>query len=73
MTKEELQIKLGSRIVQLRKAKGIKQYELANKIDIEDSALRRIERGKANCTLWTLTLISKALEITLPELLNFED
>ena len=73
MTKEELQIKLGSRIVQLRTAKRIKQIELARKVDIEDSALRRIERGKTNCTLWMMKRISEALDIALPELLNFED
>jgi len=72
MTKEEIQLKLGDRIVQLRKTKGIKQIDLANKLEIEDSALRRIERGKTNCTLWLLLRISEALEISLPELVNFE-
>jgi ribosome-binding protein aMBF1 (putative translation factor) len=72
MTKEEIQIKLGDRIVQLRKSKGIKQIDLAHKLEIEDSALRRIEKGRTNCTLWLLHRISKALDISLPELLKFD-
>lgn len=71
MTKEEIQIKLGEKIVKLRQAKGLKQIELARKLDIEDSALRRIEKGKTNCTLWLLHRISTALEISLPELVDF--
>jgi transcriptional regulator with XRE-family HTH domain len=73
MTKQEIQVKLGNRIIFLREKKEIKQYVLAEKIGIEDSALRRIERGKANCTLHTLYKISIALEISLPELLEFDD
>jgi ribosome-binding protein aMBF1 (putative translation factor) len=72
MTKEEIQRKVGQRIVDLRKTKGLKQIELAYKLDIEDSALRRIEKGRTNCTIWLLYRISEALEVSLPELLNFE-
>jgi ribosome-binding protein aMBF1 (putative translation factor) len=36
MTKEETQIKFGKRIVKLREAKGLKQIDLAYKLDIED-------------------------------------
>lgn len=70
MTKLEIQYKVGERVVLLRKQKGLKQYELAEKIGIEDSALRRIEKGKTNCTIWLLYRISIALEIELYDLLN---
>lgn len=73
MTKEEIQVELGNRIVHLRKTKGIKQIDLANKLGIEDSALRRIERGKANCTLWLLYRISEAFEISLSDLVSFPE
>lgn len=72
MNKQEIQKKLGERIVLLRTQKGLKQIDLAQKLEIEDSALRRIEKGKTNCTIWTLHLISKALEVSLPDLLNFD-
>lgn len=67
MTKKELQEHIGKKIVDIRKQKGLKQYELADKIEIEDSALRRIERGNTNCTLWMLWKICIALDITLEE------
>ena len=71
MTKEELQKKIGERIVQLREDRGLKQIDLANKLEIEDSALRRIESGRTNCTIWTLYRISQALEVSVPELFSF--
>jgi len=73
MTKEEIQIQLGKRIVKLREAKDLKQIELARKLDIEDSALRRIEKGRTNCTLWLLHRISVALEISLSDLVDFKE
>lgn len=73
MTKEELQIKLGKKIVKLREAKGLKQIDLAHKLEIEDSALRRIEKGRTNTTLWMMQRISDALEINLSDLVNFNE
>ena len=73
MTKEELQIKLGKKIVKLREAKGLKQIDLAHKLEIEDSALRRIEKGRTNTTLWMMQRISDALEINISELVSFSD
>lgn len=73
MTKQEIQIKLGERIIRLRQEKGLKQIELADKLDIEDSALRRIEKGKTNTTIWMMQKICDALEISLPELVNFDE
>ena len=58
----EIQKNIGQRIVVLRKEKGISQIDLASKIEIEDSALRRIESGRTNPTLKTLLLVSNALE-----------
>ena len=72
MTKSEIQIKIGERILYFRKLKGFKQYELAEKIGIEDSALRRIEKGRTNCTVWLLYRISEALEIELNELVHLK-
>lgn len=73
MTKQEIQIKLGEKIIKLRQLKGLKQIELAHKLDIEDSALRRIEKGRTNTTLWMMQRICDALEISFPELVNFDE
>lgn len=71
MTKQELQEKLGANIVKYRLQKGLKQYELADKLDIEDSALRRIEKGRTNITIWMLQRIAEKLEISISEFLEF--
>ena len=63
--------KLGERIVQLRSAKSMRQIDLADKIGIEDSALRRIEKGRVNSSINMLRKIAKGLDISLLELLNF--
>lgn len=73
MNDSELYIKkVGDRIVQLREERGLKQIDLAVQLDMEDSALRRIEKGRTNPTIKTLYLISKELGLTVSELLNFE-
>ncbi|MFA5154279.1 MAG: helix-turn-helix transcriptional regulator [Clostridia bacterium] len=72
MTKEELQLKLGANIVKYRLEKGLKQYELADKLEIEDSALRRIEKGRTNISVWLLQCISEKLEIQVSQLLKFD-
>jgi len=71
MTKQELQIKLGANIVKYRLEKGLKQYELADKLEIEDSALRRIEKGRTNISIWLLHRIAEKLELPITNLLNF--
>lgn len=65
--------KVGKRIVQLRENLNIKQIDLATAINIEDSALRRIESGRTNPTVKTLLKIANGLEVDLKELFNFSD
>tara|TARA_B100000508_G_C11464864_1_gene281200 strand:- start:8284 stop:8532 length:249 start_codon:yes stop_codon:yes gene_type:complete len=62
---------LGERIVELRKDKGLKQIELAVKLGIEDSALRRIESGRTNPTTKTLLSIARELDVTIIDLFSF--
>lgn len=64
--------KLGKRIVQLREESDLKQIDLALKLDIEDSALRRIESGRTNPTLKTLLRIADSLNVNLTELFHFK-
>jgi len=59
---------LGERVRELRKVKGLMQYELAEKIGITPVALCRIEYGQATPTLQTLKGISRILGVTLDEL-----
>ena len=72
LTESELLINIGKRIVQLREQKGLKQIDLASQMNIEDSALRRIESGRTNPTTKTLYKISKVLDVDIKELFRFE-
>lgn len=62
---------LGKRIKELRIEKSMRQIDLADKIGIEDSALRRIESGRVNSTINMLRKIAAGLDISILELLNF--
>ena len=61
---------LGKRIVELRKERNMMQIELATMLNIEDSALRRIESGRTNPTLKTLLRIAEALDVALIDLFH---
>lgn len=64
-------ILLGKRIVHLRKERNMMQIELAAILNIEDSALRRIESGRTNPTIKTLLRIAEALDVALIDLLHY--
>lgn len=63
--------KLGKRIKEIRKEKGIKQVDLSYKCDIEKQNMYRIEAGNTNPTILTLKKICEHLEVSLNELLEF--
>tara|TARA_R110000850_G_scaffold26358_8_gene75593 strand:+ start:909 stop:1124 length:216 start_codon:yes stop_codon:yes gene_type:complete len=67
---EKLIKKIGENIVRLRKERNLTQVELAAKLDIEDSALRRIEKGRTNPTVKTLFAISRILKIEIQEMIE---
>lgn len=62
--------KLGIRITKLRKEQGLKQIDLAIRLNIEDSALRRIEKGRTNPTVKTLHNIANELNMSIYELMK---
>lgn len=62
-------VRLGRRILTLRTAKGMSQETLAGHSKLNRSTLSAIENGKSEPCLRTLADISKALGITLSELL----
>jgi transcriptional regulator with XRE-family HTH domain len=66
-------ISFGKRLKQLRKQKGISQAQLAFEANIEISQISRIERGLINTTIANVKLISKILEIPLPEFFIVEE
>jgi len=68
---QELLTRFGNRLKSLRQLKGLTLQALAIEADIEISQVHRIEKGKINPTLTTLTALSKGLDISLLELLDF--
>ncbi len=63
-----LQIKVGKRIQEIRIEKNLSQQDLAAKCNFEKSNMSRLEAGRANATLSTLDIVSKALEVDVIEL-----
>jgi transcriptional regulator with XRE-family HTH domain len=72
MTEGEILKELGKRIAELRVQKGLTQNDLALKCDIERSNLARIETGNTNPTYLTLLIISRALEVSVVNLIDIE-
>jgi transcriptional regulator with XRE-family HTH domain len=64
-------MKLGEAIKELRKAKGLKQKDLAFKIGVSANAICKIEKGEAMPQKETLNKIVTALEIPESYLLFF--
>ncbi|WP_071932257.1 helix-turn-helix domain-containing protein [Picosynechococcus sp. PCC 7003] len=70
MEKNNLLIQLGSRIREIRKAKGLSQEVLASKCNLDRTYIGGIERGERNVSFQNLYAISSSLGISLSELLN---
>ena len=59
---------IGTRIREIRKAKGLTQAQLAEMSCVEPSNISHIERAATKLSLPTLISIANALEVTLDEL-----
>lgn len=69
---DDISIKIGNRVKQLRQDKGISQEELALTANLNKSFVGQIERGKKNATVKTIEKICLALNVTLHEFFSFE-
>ncbi len=63
--------KLGKRIFELRKRLNISQEELAEKLDISQKSLSKIETGRNFLTSETLEKLTLALNVEITELFDF--
>ena len=63
---------LGENVKKYRKQKKLTQEDLGFKIGNSGKQIGRIERGENNVTSCMLYQISKALNITLKDLVDFE-
>ena len=71
MTKDQLNKKVGKRIVELRNKKGWTQSDLARACSKDRQAIEKLENGKFNPTIYSLNAIAVALEVPLYQLLKF--
>ena len=72
MNEQQLFIKIGDKIKEIRLKKGISQQDLAAKCNFEKANMARIEAGRTNLTIKNACKISLALEIRLKDLLDVE-
>ena len=63
----------GEHLKSLRIARNLSQVDLAFKGDFDRNYIGMLERGERNPSLKNLKRLAVTLEISLPELLNFEN
>lgn len=71
LSKVEIQKAIGNRIRVLREERNIPQQDLAGLCNMEKSNFSRLESGRSNPTIYTLSLIADKLDVSLNELVNF--
>ena len=62
--------KIGQKIRKIRKAHGLSQEELAERVDISTTHMSHIETGNTKLSLPVLVDIAAALEVRTDDLLN---
>jgi len=71
--KSEALKRLGEQIKAARTKKGISQSDLAKLADKERQSIHRLEKGLINPSYLYLIEISQALDISISDLLHFEE
>jgi putative transcriptional regulator len=69
--KKRLLKKLGARVKNIRKAKGITQAELAYSIDKDQSSIQRLEKGRINPSFYYLHEVAQGLDVPIKDLVDF--
>lgn len=70
MEKEELNKRIGERIIILRTQKGWSQSDLARACLKDRQAIEKLEKGRVNPTIYSLFEVAKVLGIELKELVD---
>ncbi len=68
--KQEILLKFGNRVRELRKAKGLSQEAFASLCGLDRTYISGIERGVRNISLINLFVLAKALQISVSELMQ---
>lgn len=70
---ENIKIRIGNRIRELRKEKGISQEKLAGLAEIDRTYMTSVENGRRNIAVVNLEKIVNALGVDLKEFFNNND
>lgn len=70
MSSENITVRFGRRLRQLRKKKGWTQVQMADTLGVDRSYISDMERGKKNVCLPTLEVIAQGFGITMARLLS---
>jgi transcriptional regulator with XRE-family HTH domain len=68
----EIKSKIGLRIKELRKDKGVSQEALALLADLDRTYINSVENGKRNISIVNVEKIAIALEVSLKDFFNHE-
>lgn len=68
----EIKIKIGLRIKELRKDKGVSQESLALLAELDRTYINSVENGKRNISIVNIEKIANALEISLEAFFTHE-
>ena len=63
---------LGYHLRQIRQQKQLRQKTVAKLCEMDSGSYSNIENGKRNITVLTLFKISKALKVSMAEIISFE-
>jgi transcriptional regulator with XRE-family HTH domain len=73
MENREILLKFGQRVRELRKEKKLSQEDLSYRADLHRTYIGMIERAEKNITIINIEKIANALEISVDNLLKFEN
>ena len=69
----DIKIKVGQRIMELRKIILLSQESLANKADVDRTYVTDVENGRRNVSVEILERLINALDVTVSEFFNSKD
>lgn len=70
LSKEELIVKVGERVREIRLSKGLTLERVAFDAGIDYTQLSRIELGKINTSIYQIYVVSESLEVSIVDILN---
>jgi transcriptional regulator with XRE-family HTH domain len=68
----EIQVKIGNRLRELRKATGLSQEKFAFECELDRTYIASIEQGKRNVSAVNIEKIANALHISVFEFFNHD-